>query len=169
MRPTSIPLLLVVLVLSGGVGIALSQAVAARGGAVPVASWLTGIILLALAGVLLALGLPLRRYLRESEERRLRPTLAPRRHQLDLPTAYRTVLLARSAAITGSVVGGLFGGQALYLIGPGGGDLLDAVVPTVVAAVGGAVLAVVGVVVERWGQLPPEDTSAAPDSAGTAT
>lgn len=160
MRPTSIPALLAVLVLSGGVGAALSATVAARGGTVPVAGWLTGVLLLALAVVLVVLGLPLRRYLRESEERRLAPTSAPRHHQIDLPSAYRTVLLARSAALTGSVVGGLFAGEALQLAGMGGGDLLRALLPTAFAAAAGVVLAVVGVIVERWGMLPPDDGAA---------
>lgn len=169
MRPTSIPLLLLVLVLSGGVGATLSQAVASRGAAVPVAGWLTGLVLLALAGVLLALGLPLRRYVRESEERRRQPTLAPRRHQLDLPTAYRTIQLARSAAITGAVVGGLFGGQGLFLLGAGGGDVLGAVLPTAFAALCGIVLGTIGVIVERWGRLPPEDSTGASGRVDTAS
>lgn len=157
MRPISLPVLAVAAVLSAGVGAALSQAFASRGAAVPVAGWLTGAVLLCLAGVLLALGLPLRRYLRESEERRRTASLEPRRHQLDMPTAYRTVLLARSAAYTGSIVGGLFIGQALYLLAVGGGDLATAVLPTAFAGLGGIVLGVVGIVVERWGRLPPDD------------
>lgn len=167
MRPTSIPLLVVVLLLSAGVGAALSQTVASRGGTVPVAGWLAGAVLLALAAVLVALGLPLRRYLLESEERRLHPTLAPRRHQLDLPTAYRIILLARSASLTGAVVGGLFGGQALYLLSGGGGDLTGAVLPTAFGMLGGVVLGVVGVIVERWGRLPPDDQPGVRETPGT--
>lgn len=167
MRPLSIPMLAVVLLVSGVIGAALSAAVASSGAAVPVAGWLSGIVLLALAGVLLALGLPMRRYLRESEERRLTPTLAPRRHQLDLPTAYRTILLARSAAITGAIVAGLFAGQALHLAGPGGGDLVRAILPTAFAALGGLVVGIVGIIVERWGTLPPEDGGGAADTEGT--
>lgn len=161
MRPTSIPTLVILLLLSAGVGAVASQLVASRGGTIPVAGLLTGIVLLALAGVLLTLGLPLRRYLAESEQRRREPTLAPRRYQIDLPTAYRTVLLARSAAYTGAIVGGLFTGQALYLLAGGRGDLIQAVLPTVVAALGGIVLGIVGVIVERWGRLPPEDSDGA--------
>ncbi|MGP9695162.1 DUF3180 domain-containing protein [Brachybacterium sp. AOP25-B2-12] len=157
MRPTSIGVLLLSGILSAGVGAVLSQLVASRGGTIPVAGWLTGLVLLGLSGVLLALGLPLRRYLRESEERRRTPTMEPRRHQIDLPSAYRTILLGRSASHTGAIVGGLFSGQALYFLGVGGGDLSTAVLPTAFAALGGIVLAVIGVLVERWGQLPPED------------
>lgn len=157
MRPTSIGVLVLAGILSAGVGAVLSQLVASRGGTIPVAGWLTGLVLLALSGVLLALGLPLRRYLRESEERRHTPSMEPRRHQIDLPTAYRTILLGRAAAHTGAIVGGLFAGQTLYFLGTGGGDLSTAVLPTAFAKLGGIVLAVVGVLVERWGRLPPED------------
>lgn len=167
MRPTSISLLVVILLLSAGVGAALSQTVASRGATIPVAGWLAGAVLLALAAVLVALGLPLRRYLLESEERRLHPTLAPRRHQLDMPTAYRIILLARSASLTGAVTGGVFGGQALYLLGGGGGDLTDAVLPTAFGMLGGIVLGVVGVIVERWGRLPPDDQPGVQETPGT--
>ncbi len=167
MRPLNIPWLVVALLSSAVVGALASQLVASHGAPIPVAGWLTGIVLLVLAGVLLVLGLPLRRYLQESEERRRNPTLAPRRHQLDLPTAYRTVLLARAAALTGSIVGGLFTGQALFLLDGGGGDLVQAVLPTSFAGLGGIVLGIAGVIVERWGTLPPEDGGSATESTGT--
>ncbi|UYG16665.1 DUF3180 domain-containing protein [Brachybacterium huguangmaarense] len=167
MKPLNIPWLIVALLAAAAVGALASQLVASHGSAIPVAGWLTGIVLLVLAGVLLLLGLPLRRYLQESEERHRNPTLAPRRHQLDMPTAYRTVLLARAAALTGAIVGGLFAGEALFLLGRGGGDLVQAVLPTSFAALGGIVLGIVGVIVERWGTLPPEDGGNATESTGT--
>ncbi|MCS6712599.1 DUF3180 domain-containing protein [Brachybacterium sp. EF45031] len=166
MRPVGIPMLLLIGVLAGGVGAAGSEFAVSRGGTLPVAGWLSGLVLLVLAGVLVALGLPLRRYLRESEERRLHPTLAPRRHQLDMPTAYRTVQLARAAAYTGAICAGLFLGEAVFLVSTGLGDLGTAVLPTTFAGVCAIVLAVVGVIVERWGTLPPSDSG---DSAGRAT
>lgn len=163
MRPTAISTLLVVLACSLALGSLLSQAVAARGGVVPVAGWPTGAVLLALAALLLVLGLPIKRYLDESAERREHPSLAPRRHQLDLPTAYRIVMLARSAAYTGAGLAGVFSGQAVFLLSAGGGDLVRAVLPTAFAALSALVLGVLGVVVERWGTLPPDDGA---DAAG---
>lgn len=165
MRPVQIPWLVVALLLGAVGGAGLSHLVAARGAAIPVAGWFTGALLLAAAGVLLAFGLPLRRYMRESEERRATPTTAPRRHHIDMTTAYRTVLLARSAAITGAIVGGVFLGQALQLVGGGGGDLVRAVLPTLFAALGGIVFGIVGVIVERWGILPPEEGTGAAERA----
>ena len=156
MKPLNIPVLVLILVIGAGFGAQMLEALAARGHSLPIAGWLTTAVLLALSAVLLAYGVPMRRYLLESAERREKPSYAPRRHQIDLPTAYRTVLLARACAYTGAVVGGLFTGQALFLLVTGTGDPLGAVLPTAAAAVSGIVLGVLGVVVERWGKLPPD-------------
>ena len=156
MKPLNIPVLVLILVIGAGFGAQMLEALAARGHSLPIAGWLTTAVLLALSAVLLAYGVPMRRYLLESAERREKPSYAPRRHQIDLPTAYRTVLLARACAYTGAVVGGLFTGQALFLLLTGTGDPLGAVLPTAAAAVSGIVLGVLGVVVERWGKLPPD-------------
>ncbi|WP_114855989.1 DUF3180 domain-containing protein [Brachybacterium sp. YJGR34] len=157
MKPLNVPVLLLIFVLGAGLGAQMLDTLAARGHSLPIAGWLTTLVLLGLSAVLLVYGLPMRRYLLESEERRHHPTLAPRRHQIDLLTAYRTVLLARACAYTGAVVGGIFTGQALYLVITGTGDPLLGILPTAAAAVAGIVLGVLGVLVERWGQLPPED------------
>lgn len=161
MKPLNIPVLVLILVIAAGFGAQMLEALATRGHSLPVAGWLTTVVLLALSAVLLAYGLPMRRYLLESAERRERPSLAPRRHQIDLPTAYRTVLLARACAYTGAVVGGIFSGQALFLLLTGTGDPVAAVLPTAAAAVSGILLGVLGVIVERWGKLPPEDDGTA--------
>ncbi len=157
MKPLSIPLLVVITVLSAVFGAMMMDTLATRGFSLPVTGWLTAIILAALGGVLLRFGIPLRRYMLECEERKEHPTLAPRRHHLDLPTAFRTVLLARACAYTGAVVGGLFTGQALYFLLTGVGDVVQAMLPTGVAAIAGIALGVLGVIVERWGKLPPQD------------
>ena len=158
-------MLVLILVIGAGFGAQMLEALAARGHSLPIAGWLTTAVLLALSAVLLAYGVPMRRYLLESAERREKPSYAPRRHQIDLPTAYRTVLLARACAYTGAVVGGLFTGQALFLLLTGTGDPLGAVLPTAAAAVSGIVLGVLGVVVERWGKLPPDGDGPAEGAA----
>jgi hypothetical protein len=130
--------------------------VAGTGHAVPVTGWLSGLVLIALGAVLLVLGLPLYRYMKESEERREHPTSVPRKHTIDLPTAFRTILLARACALTGAVAAGLFLGQFLFLLGSGTGAT-SALFPTGFATLCAVALAVLGVIVERWGTLPPED------------
>ncbi|RCS65110.1 DUF3180 domain-containing protein [Brachybacterium sp. JB7] len=168
MRPLNVPILLLILVVGAGFGAQLLETLSTRGYTLPIAGWLTTLVLLILAGVLLIYGIPLRRYMLESEERRTHPSLAPRRHQIDLPTAFRTVMLARACAYTGAVVGGIFTGQALFLLVTGTGDLLGATLPTGTAAVAGLALGVLGVVVERWGQLPPDDGEGSGEEAGAS-
>lgn len=162
MKPLNIPVLVLVAVISAGLGAQLLALIASRGLVLPLGGWLTSLVLLAMIGVLLARGIPLRRYMLESAERERTPTLAPRRHQIDMPTAFRTVLLARACACTGAVVGGIFSGQTLYLIGSGIGDLVTGVLPTAGAAICGVALGVLGVVVEHWGTLPPQDGQGEP-------
>lgn len=165
MKPLNVPVLLLILVVGAGFGAQMLETLASRGHSLPIAGWLTTAVLLVLVGVLLAYGIPLRRYMMECEERREHPSLAPRRHQIDLPTAFRTVLLARACAYTGTVVGGIFAGQALFLLLTGTGDPLAAVLPTGAAAVAGVALGVLGVLVERWGKLPPEDGDGSAEGA----
>lgn len=169
MKPLNVPVLLLILVIGAGLGAQMLETLAARGHSLPLAGWLTTVVLLVLIAVLLVHGLPLRRYMLESEQRREHPTFAPRRHQIDLPTAYRTVLLARACAYTGAVVGGIFTGQALFLTVTGTGDPLLGILPTAAAAVSGIVLGVLGVVVERWGRLPPEDGDTSAEGAGVSS
>ena len=169
MRPLSIPVLLLIAVVGAGFGAQLLETLSSRGQALPLAGWLTTVVLLVLCGVLLGAGLPLRRYMLESAERKEHPSFAPRRHQIDLPTAYRTVLLARACAHTGAVVGGIFTGQTLFLIITGTGDPLRGILPTGAAALAGLVLGVLGVIVERWGMLPPEDGEGTAEGAGAGT
>lgn len=168
MKPLNVPVLLLILLVATGFGAQMLEAMAARGHSLPLAGWLSTVVLLVLSAVLLVHGLPLRRYMLESEQRRERPSFSPRRHQIDLPTAYRTVLLARACAYTGAVVGGIFIGQALFLTVTGIGDLWLGILPTVAAAVSGIVLGVLGVIVERWGQLPPEDGETSAEGAGVS-
>lgn len=166
MRPLSIPALVLIGVMATAFGAMMLDALATRGAPLPVTGWLTTALQLVLCGVLLRFGIPLRRYMLECEERGRSATFAPRRHQMDMPTAFRTVLLARACAYTGAVVGGIFIGQTIYFLVDGGGDLIGAVLPTGAAGLAGVVLAVLGVIVERWGKLPPQDGPGAAESAG---
>ena len=113
-KPLNLPILLLILVVGASWCPQMLKPSPRRGHSLPMAGWLTTVVMLALGGVLLAYGIPLRtRYMAESEERRVHPSLAPRRHQIDLPTAFRTVLLARACAYTGAG-----GGRHLHRAGP---------------------------------------------------
>lgn len=169
MKPLNVPVLVLISVIGAGFGAQMLETLSTRGHSLPIAGWLTTVVLLVMAAVLLINGIPLRRYMLESAERREHPSFAPRRHQIDLPTAYRTVLLARACAYTGAVVGGIFAGQALFLLITGIGDPLRGVLPTAAAAIAGIVLGVLGVIVEHWGQLPPEDGEGSAEGAGAGS
>jgi hypothetical protein len=169
MKQTSVPVLVLIAVLAAVFGGVFCDFLAGQGMAVPVAGWLTGLVLLALSAVLLVLGIPVRRYMKESEERRDHPTTAPRRRDLDMPTAYRTVLFARACAWTGALVGGFFAGQEAFLVVTGTSSLAGAQAPTIFAAVSGILLGVLGVVVEHWGKLPPTDGKDADEARSPST
>ena len=63
MKPLNIPVLVLILVIGAGFGAQMLETLAARGHSLPIAGWLTTLVLLALAAVLLAYGLSMRRYL----------------------------------------------------------------------------------------------------------
>ena len=57
----------------------------------------------------------------------------------------------------------------MFLLITGIGDPLLGILPTAVAAVAGIVLGALGVIVERWGQLPPEDGEGSAEGAGAGS
>lgn len=165
------PLVLALLGVAGLVfGWLLLEGIRSAGGLVPVQSWLAGAILLVFSGLLLRAGWPIRAYLQESEERRLHPTLAPRKHDLDMIRAYRTIVLARAAAHVASALCGFYLANLIWFLpqvlrGAGSG-------PTVssgICLLGAVVLLVVALLVEAWGALPPEDGDAVDESPGPFT
>ena len=115
-----------------------------HGGQVPEVGWLVVAVELLIAAVVFALGWTVRQY-----QRGRRPDLDPVR-------AARTAMLAKAAAYTGALLLGWYAGQGVFLVGdrvvPGNGRrALEAGL----AAVGAVVLAVVGLVAERFCRIPP--------------
>ena len=107
---------------------------------------LSSLVVLVIAGVVAALGWRVRQYLRG------------RRPGLDPLLAARTVVLASASAWTGALLTGWYAGQVLLVAG----DLQIEARRDVALAAGAAlvctvVLAVVGVVVERWCEIPPPE------------
>lgn len=122
-----------------------ARAAPAMGVPTPVVG-LSGLVTVAAVGVLcLVLGLRVRRD-------RDRPVA----ERMDPLAAARTLVLGQAAGFTGAVLAGWHAGAAVAVAVASG---LDA--PTardaLLLAVGGAVLMVVGVLVERWCRIPPED------------
>jgi hypothetical protein len=120
----------------------------------PNVPWIVILALVALAGVVFWEGWLVRSYQRG------------RKPDLDALRAARAFVLGKAAALTGSLLVGWYASQFLVVLG----DLsIDARrtkgVDALYAAAAALVLAVVGVVVERFCQLPPDDGNAAKDRA----
>ncbi|MFT4469071.1 DUF3180 domain-containing protein [Arthrobacter sulfonylureivorans] len=112
----------------------------------------------AIAVFTLVLGLKVRRWRNGKRDKELNPVLAA-----------RTLVLAQACAYAGSLIFGWHTGilvdqLLLLLYRPGLGAL-----PAVLAMMGGGlVMVVIGLVVERFCKLPPEDTDAAKNNGTEA-
>lgn len=157
MKPTPVLLLGAIAAVAALAGNACADAFAATGAAVPVPGYPTALVLFALAGFTLYFGVQVKRYLDESRERHEHPTLAPRKHQLDMVKAYRVVTLARAAAYTGAVAAGFAAGIGFMLLTGGGGTVWGAHVPIATVIVSAVSLSVVGVLVQLWSRVDPPD------------
>jgi MFS family permease len=103
----------------------------------------------ALVAVVVAAGLPVRRWVRGRRDRPLDPLVAA-----------RTVVLAKAAAYGGSLLCGWYAAQALALAPDLMGERLTRLVLALVAAVFAAGIAAAGLVVQRWCRVPPSDDDA---------
>lgn len=144
MRRTPVRLLLAVLVVVALVGWLALRTLESRGVYLPVVPWVVDVAILVLAAIVLWLGWAVRAYQKGD-----RPTL-------DGLRAARTLVLAKAASLTGALLGGWYLAQVLVVLP----DLAiearrDHAVAAGVAALCSLVLAVVGVVVERFCELPP--------------
>ncbi|MCT1867377.1 DUF3180 domain-containing protein [Dermabacter sp. p3-SID358] len=157
MKKTPALRLLGIALVAGLGGHAFSLAFASRGEPVPVAGLMPGAVFLIIAGIVLYLGLRVKRYLDESRERAKTHPLTPRKHHIDMVVAYRIILAARAAAYTGAIGAGFYAGMCTYLAISGGGTLAGAILPLGFDALSALALAIIGLIVERWGTLPPND------------
>ena len=110
------------------------------GGASPFpVPWSVAVVLIVAASAVVSFGWRVREYQQG------------RAAHLDPFTATRTVMLAHAAAYTGAVLLGVYGAHALALIGDWGhAPRREVIVASILAAVGSAVLAGAGLVVQRW-------------------
>jgi len=146
MRRTPVRTLIAVLVAVAVVGWLVLRALESRGVYLPVVPWLVDVAILALAGVVLWMGWAVRAY-----QKGKRPSL-------DGIRAARTLVLAKAAALTGALLGGWYLAQVLVVLG----DLAieprrDRAVAAGIAVLCSVVLAAIGLVVEKFCELPPSD------------
>ena len=146
MRRTPVRTLIAVLVAVAVVGWLVLRALESRGVYLPVVPWLVDVAILALAGVVFWMGWAVRAY-----QKGKRPSL-------DGIRAARTLVLAKAAALTGVLLGGWYLAQVLVVLG----DLAieprrDRAVAAGIAVLCSVVLAAIGLVVEKFCELPPSD------------
>ena len=142
-----VPMLVVVGVLAGAGGYLIGLAITRDGSLLPRPPWVAGLLLLVMAGLVLWLARPVRRYL---EGRATVP--------LDPIQAARTVVLAQAAALTGAAAAGWFLGQLAVLVG----DLSlvanrERLLPFALLFVASVGLAVAGMVAQQWCRIEPPD------------
>lgn len=146
MRRTPVRTLIAVLVAVAVVGWLVLRALESRGVYLPVVPWLVDVAILALAGVVFWMGWAVRAY-----QKGKRPSL-------DGIRAARTLVLAKAAALTGALLGGWYLAQVLVVLG----DLAieprrDRAVAAGIAVLCSVVLAAIGLLVEKFCELPPSD------------
>ena len=125
------------------------SAVLGRGGLPPDVPWTVAGVLLVLAVLVLRLGLQVRQY-----QRGKKPDLDPIR-------AARTAVLGKASAFSGAVLVGWYGAQVVVLVLDLANEHLRAAALSAGGATLGAlVLAVVGLLVERFCRLPPPSDEA---------
>ena len=111
------------------------------------ASWVSSVLLLIMAVLVVGAGLPVRRFLRGEATRPLSPIRAA-----------RTLVLAQAAALTGAGVLGWYAAQAAHALAelslPGYRDLLWRLLALCVSAV---VLAAAGMLTQRMCRVDPPD------------
>lgn len=155
MRRTPVGSLVAVLVGVAVVGWLVLRAFETRGAYLPVVPWLVDVAIVALAGAIFWSGWLVRSY-----QKGKRPSL-------DGLRAARTLVLAKAAALTGALLGGWYLAQVLVVLG----DLAieprrERAVAAGIAVLCSVVLAVVGLVVEKFCELPPSDKDRAGSSDG---
>ncbi|WP_019159494.1 DUF3180 family protein [Brevibacterium senegalense] len=144
------------LLLWGGTGLVVSlgfHAVWERAGnALPDVPWPAIVGMLVLAGALLALGWPVRAW-RDGD----------RTSQIDVIRAARIAMLARAAALAGALLTAWYLGGAVYLLASVVGLRTEAAMGMLAASVSAAILMAVGLIVESFCSLPPDDPRALDD------
>lgn len=136
---------------------AVLRLVEGRGGTllpVPPIAW---IVVLVIGAVVGALAWNVRQYARG------------KRPGFDVLLAARTVVLASASAYTGALLFGWYAAQVLLVVAAGDLDIAgrrDVAVTAGIAALAAVVLAVVGLVAERWCVVPPPDDDDSPGGPG---
>jgi len=113
--------------------------------------WFTAVALAVVAVVVAVLGWEVRRGVR-----------GERRSPLDPLAAARVVVLAKAAVYGGAVLAGWYAGQGLVLLSSPAGARSGRLLAAGVTALAAGLLAVAGLLAQRWCRLPPDDEGERP-------
>ena len=147
--------LVLVAALAGALGFLVGEVITRDGSLLPRTPVVAGLLLVVMAGVVIWLARPVRRYLQG------RSTVP-----LDPLQAARTVVLAQAAALTGAASAGWFVGQLAIVLR----DLSlvanqERVLPLLLMLLASLTLAVAGMVAQRWCRIDRDDDEPPPDGA----
>jgi hypothetical protein len=134
------------LVVAAVAGFAFDAALAATMHPVASPAITLGLVLLAIAAIVISLAVPVFRVARGR-------THAP----IDAYYATRVVLIAKASSLAGAILGGFTAGMLVYTLTRGVAVEASSILTTVVAVVGGLVLLVAGLVAEFMCTVPPDD------------
>jgi hypothetical protein len=159
MTRTAVGRLLLVAAVSTVLSLAALRVAESRGAIILPVPSLSNLVVLLIAAVVVTLGWSVRQY------------KAGKRPGLDPLLAARTVVLATASAYTGSLLAGWYAGHVLLVITDLAIEARRAVaVAAAVALLCSVLLAVVGLVVERWCEVkPPQDDESSGPGAAAAT
>jgi phosphatidylglycerophosphate synthase len=147
MRRTSLRTLLGVLLGVALVGAVFLRMLEAQGIYLPPVTWVEDVAILALAAAIFWSGWAVRAYQKGDK-----PDLDPLR-------AARTFVLAKAGALTGALLGGRYLAEVVVLVGQLGIEARrERAVAALIAFVCAVILSVVSLVVEKFCELPPDDT-----------
>lgn len=146
MKRTRISTVVSFLVVAAVAGFAFDATLAATMHPVASPAITLGLVLLAIAAIVISLAVPVFRVARGR-------TRAP----IDAYYATRVVLIAKASSLAGAILGGFTAGMLVYTLTRGVAVEASALVTTIVAVVGGLVLLVAGLVAEFMCTVPPDD------------
>ena len=151
MRPLKWRVLASVFLIATAVGAA-GSILALRGGAAPAhVPWTTLLVGISLGAVALGMAWPVRQV-----KRGKRKSIEPVR-------AVRAAMLAQASAYAGALLGGIYGGFALILLRDWAHEpRRDAAIAAGLAALGGLIMLVAGVIAEWWCRISPGSEDEAP-------
>lgn len=146
MKRTRISTIISILVVAAVAGFAFDAALAATLHPVFVPAMTLGLVLLAIAAIVISLAVPVFRVARGRT-----------REPIDAYYATRVVLIAKASSLAGAIFGGLVGGMLVYVLTRGVSVGAGSLVPTVTSVVGGIVLLVAGLIAEYMCTVPPPE------------